>query len=67
MKKITNLLIASILAISLALNLFLWSNNEVNCSNIDSRWKADLLYYMWHRGLDWNKNGIPCENLPYNQ
>ena len=67
MKIILNMIIGTILIMSLALNLFLRSNNEVKCSNIDSRAKANILYIMGHRGLDWNKNGIPCENLGYNE
>lgn len=67
MKFIVNMIIATILIMSLSLNLFLRSNNEVKCSNIDSRFKANVLYSMGHRGLDWNKNGIPCENLWYNE
>ena len=67
MAKIINILILSILALSISLNLFLRSNNEASCSNIDARRKADLLYFMGHRGLDGDKDGIPCENLPYNQ
>lgn len=43
------------------------SNYQSDCSNIDSRWKADILYKMWHRSLDWDWDGIACENLPYNQ
>jgi hypothetical protein len=38
------------------MNIFLWSNNEVNCDNIDSRWKADVLYAMGHRNLDGDKD-----------
>ena len=43
------------------------SNYQSDCSNIDSRWKADILYKMWHRSLDWDWDWIACENLPYNQ
>ena len=67
MKTILNILIASILWLSITLNVFLRSNNEVSCENIDSRRKADILYFMWHRDLDWDKDWIPCENLPYNE
>lgn len=63
--KIVNTIIFCLLMLSLSLNLFLWSNNEVKCDYIDSRWKADLLYAMGHRNLDWDKDWIPCENLPY--
>ena len=66
MRIILNILIASILRLSITLNIFLWSNNEVSCENIDSRRKADILYMMGHRNLDWDKDWIPCENLPYN-
>lgn len=67
MKKILNIVFVAILMISISLNLFLRSNKEVNCENIDARWKANILYTLWHRHLDWDKDGIPCENLPYNQ
>lgn len=38
----------------------------MSCENIDSRMKANILYAMGHRHLDWDKDWIPCENLPYN-
>lgn len=66
MSKIITTILLSLLLLSLSLNLFLWSNNEVKCENIDSRWKADLLYFMWHRSLDWDNDWTPCEDLPYN-
>jgi len=65
--KIINTILLSLLLLSLSLNLFLRANNEVQCDNIDARWKADLLYFMWHRNLDWDKDWIACENLPYNK
>jgi len=64
--KIINTILLSLLLLSLSLNLFLRANNEVQCDNIDARWKADLLYFMWHRNLDWDKDWIACENLSYN-
>lgn len=66
MKSLINMIILWILAVSLSMNIFLWSNNEVNCDNIDSRWKADVLYAMGHRNLDGDKDWVACENLPYN-
>lgn len=67
MKTILNIILSSLLFLSLSLNMFLRANQEVNCDNIDARWKADLLYSMWHRNLDWDKDWVACENLPYNQ
>ena len=58
MRKIINLIVLSVLMLSLSLNLFLWSNNEVSCDNIDSRWKADLLYSLGHRNLDGDKDRL---------
>lgn len=66
-RYIINLIIAPILRISICLNIFMISNYQSDCSNIDSRWKADVLYKMGHRSLDWDWDGIACENLPYNQ
>lgn len=66
-KYIINLIILPILRISICLNVFMISNYQSDCSNIDSRWKADVLYKMGHRSLDWDWDGIACENLPYNQ
>lgn len=66
MRKTITVLLALLLSLSISLNLFLWANAEVNCDNIDARWKADLLYAMWHRNLDLDKDWIACENLPYN-
>jgi hypothetical protein len=66
-KYIINLIIIPILRISICLNVFMISNYQSDCSNIDSRWKADVLYKMWHRSLDWDWDWIACENLPYNQ
>lgn len=67
LKYLANLLILAILRVSICLNVFMISNYQSDCSNIDSRWKADVLYKMWHRSLDWDWDGIACENLPYNQ
>lgn len=46
MRTILNIILSSLLFLSLSLNMFLWANQEVNCDNIDARWKADLLYTM---------------------
>lgn len=43
------------------------ANYQSNCENIDSRWKADVLYKLWHKSLDWDWDWIACENLPYNE
>ena len=61
------ILTLTLLLLSLSFNVFMVSNYQSDCSNIDSRWKADVLYKMWHRSLDWDGDGIACENLPYNQ
>jgi len=66
MKKILIYLLGSLLLLSISLNLFQYSSTEIVCKNIDSRWKADLLYKMGHNRLDWDKDWVPCENLPYN-
>ena len=66
-RYIINLIIIPILRISICLNVFMIANYQSNCDNIDSRWKADILYKMWHRSLDWDWDWIACENLPYNQ
>jgi hypothetical protein len=57
----------SLLTLSISLNLFQYSSTEIVCKNIDTRWKADLLYKMGHNRLDWDKDWVPCENLPLNQ
>lgn len=66
-KYIINLILLPILRISICLNVFMISNYQSDCENIDSRWKADVLYKMWHKNLDWDWDWIACENLPYNQ
>lgn len=65
--RIINSILIFILAVSICLNLFQWRNQAVSCYNLDNYWKAELLYKLWHKHLDWNKNGIPCENLYPNQ
>jgi len=67
MKKILIYLLGSLLLLSISLNLFQYSSTEIVCKNIDSRWKADLLYKMGHNRLDGDKDWVPCENLPLNQ
>lgn len=62
MKKLIALLVF-LLSLSICLNLFQWRNQAVVCSNIDKYWKAELLYKLWHKHLDWNKNWVPCEFL----
>lgn len=64
-KRIIYILI-SMLTLSLSFNLLQFSNTEITCKNIDSRWKADMLYKMGHTKLDGDHDWIPCENLPYN-
>ena len=50
-KRIIYILI-SMLTLSLSFNLLQFSNTEITCKNIDSRWKADMLYKMGHTKLD---------------
>lgn len=56
-----------LLSISILLNLFQWKNQAVKCENIDSYWKAELLYKLGHKSLDWDKDWIPCEDLFLNE
>lgn len=67
MKYAICILTLTLLLLSLSFNVFMVSNYQANCSNIDSRWKADILYKMGHRSLDWDWDGIACENLQYNE
>jgi len=67
MTKYLILVLISLLTASISLNLLQYSNTEIVCSKIDTRWKADLLYKLWHHKLDWDHDWIPCESLPYNQ
>ena len=67
MTKLIIYTLASLLTLSISLNLLQYSNTEIVCKNIDSRWKADLLYKMGHTKLDGDKDWIPCENLPLNK
>lgn len=62
MKKLVFLL-AFLLSLSICLNLFQRRNQVVTCDNIDKRRKADLLYFLWHKHLDQDKDWIPCDNL----
>lgn len=55
-----------ILSLSVALNLFQRQNQAITCENIDKQWKAELLYFLGHKNLDGDKDGIPCEH-PLNQ
>jgi len=61
--KTTITLLLFLLSLSICLNLFQYRNAYVKCENIDKQWKANLLYNLWHRSLDWDKDWIPCENL----
>lgn len=63
MKKILRALLIFLLVLSLSLNFFQRSNQAVTCENIDTQWKSELLYFLGHKHLDWNKNWIPCEYL----
>lgn len=67
MLKIINSLIITILLLSISFNIFMVANYQTTCENIDTRWKADILYKLWHRSLDWDWDWIACENLPYNE
>lgn len=65
--KIIIALLVFTLSLSICLNLFQRQNQAVSCSNIDSYWKAELLYKLGHKHLDGNRNGIPCEYLYFNK
>ncbi len=67
MKEIINSIIIAILILSISFNIFMLANYQSTCENIDARWKADMLYKLWHRSLDWDWDWIACENLPYNK
>lgn len=56
-------LLLFLLSLSISLNLFQRRNQAVKCDNLDSYWKAQLLYTLGHKSLDWDKDWIPCENL----
>ena len=62
MNKIARLLLF-LFSLSICLNLFQWSNAAVSCENIDKQRKADILYFLGHKHLDADKDGIPCEIL----
>lgn len=63
MKKIMRALLIMLLCMSIWLNAFQRRNQAVTCESISSQWRAELLYNLGHKHLDWNKNWIPCENL----
>ena len=63
MNRVLSAILILILAISICLNLFQWRNQAVACYNLDSYWKAEILYKLWHKHLDRNWNWIPCEIL----
>jgi len=63
MKKIMRALLIFLLLVSIWLNLFQWRNQAITCENIDSQWKADLLYFLGHKHLDGDSDWIPCEIL----
>lgn len=67
MRYVISIIILTLLWVSISFNIFMVSNFQANCSNIDSRWKADTLYKLGHKGLDGDWDWIPCENLPYNK
>lgn len=52
-----------LLSLSVFLNIFQRRNQAVKCENIDSYWKAELLYKLGHKSLDWDNDWIPCEDL----
>ena len=56
MTKLWIYILLSLLLLSISLNLFQYSSTEIVCKNIDSRWKADLLYKMGHNRLDGDKD-----------
>lgn len=61
--KITNSILIFLLSLSICLNIFQRRNQAVACYNLDSYWKAEILYKLWHKHLDRNWNWIPCEAL----
>lgn len=67
LKTIINSIIIAILVLSISFNIFMVANYQSTCENIDTRRKADVLYKLWHKSLDWDWDWIACENLPYNE
>lgn len=63
MRKLLLIILLFILSMSISLNLFQWRNQAVKCENLNAYWKAELLYKLGHKRLDWDKDWIPCENL----
>ena len=63
MNRIIIAILLFILSLSICLNLFQWQNQAITCPNIDTKRKAELLYTLGHKHLDWNKNWVPCEYL----
>lgn len=57
------LLVIFLLSLSICLNLFQRRNQAVTCDNIDKHWKADLLYFLGHKHLDWDNDWVPCDHL----
>ena len=53
--------------LSIVFNIFMLANYQSTCENIDTRRKADILYKLWHRSLDWDWDWIACENLQSNE
>lgn len=62
MRKAIRILLL-LLSLSIMLNLFQRRNQAVTCENIDAKRKADLLYFLGHKSLDGDKDGIPCDIL----
>jgi hypothetical protein len=65
--KLINLILLTILSLSICLNLFQRRNQAVKCDNLDAAWKADLLYTLGHKWLDGDKDWVACDNLHPNQ
>ena len=63
MKKLINLIFFMLLSLSICLNLFQRRNQAITCENLDKAWKADLLFTLWHKSLDWDRDWIACDNL----
>lgn len=62
MRKAIRLLLF-LLSLSICLNLFQRENQAVTCDNIDAKRKADVLFFLGHKSLDGDKDGIPCDFL----
>lgn len=67
-RRIVILSIIALIVLGIAIVRVMNKDNDINCSDLKDRYEAEKFFNIFKEdiyGLDKDKDGIPCEKLPY--